>query len=211
MVDLPGTDLFRSHVMNRSNDAAFLSQVRLVRQASQAEIHHFHFIGPRQNHDVFRLDIAVDDRCAVSRGQRFGDLRAIMRDFGNRQLGFREQFFAQIGAVYVFHGDRALAGVADDIVNGDDARMRQLGNGACLVQKTIAVVLPRRQVRRQHFPGHSAAQLRILGQIDHAHAAFAQFSNNAVSLRFLLARRRDFSGIHHADRRRGRSARADGG
>ena len=77
------------------------------------------------------------------------------------------------------HGDHRLAVVLGDFVNGADVRMIQSGSGARFAAKTFERVGIARDFGGKEFQRDKSAEVRILGFINHAHPAAAEFFDDA--------------------------------
>ena len=73
-----------------------------------------------------------------------------------------------------FHHQEMLPLVLLDGVNGADVRMIQRGRGTCLTLKALNQLAVLSHFRRQEFHGHMPSEPRVLGLVDHTHAAAAQ-------------------------------------
>ena len=121
----------------------------------------------------------MDDALGMRRVQRIGDLD------GQRQQ--RVQFHGTPGdhvlqghAIQILHGDKRLAVLLANVVNGADVGMVQRGS-----RLRLALEAAERLRILGHFIGQKlerdeAVQPRVLGLIDHTHAAAAQLVDNAV-------------------------------
>ena len=69
LVDCPDHRLLGRHVERRSDDESRLREVGIVDQAGQAEVGDLYPTRPILQHDVARLDVAVDEPCRVRSGQ----------------------------------------------------------------------------------------------------------------------------------------------
>ena len=69
---------------------------------------------------------------------------------------------------------------ASYVVNRDDVRVFEAGNGASLGKIEFGVFWASDQIRVRHFDGHGAAKLVIMGQIDQPESAFAQQLDDPV-------------------------------
>ena len=70
---------------------------------------------------------------------------------------------------------------AADVVDGDDVRVVEVGDGAGLGQVGFGVVGPGDQMGVRHLDRHGALQLVVVGQVDEAEAALAQQPLDAVA------------------------------
>ena len=83
-------------------------------------------------------------------------------------------------ALEQFHGDERAAFEFADIVNGADVGMIQRRGGAGFAAESLDGLGVLGNVVGKKFEGHVAAEARVLGFVDHAHATAAQFFQDAV-------------------------------
>src|SRR5262249_48037959 len=72
-----------------------------------------------------------------------------------------------------------------DVVDGTEVRMVNGGGQAGLALEALQDWCPRASRKVRHLEGHLAAQPRILGQVDGAHAASAEFLEDAIAAELL--------------------------
>ncbi len=128
------------------------------------------------------------------------------------------ELLRQRAAADIFQHEIRLARVNADFVNLHDIRMHELGDCGGFRLKTAFLVFVGIRTGLDHFHGHHARQLQVLRQTHHAHAAFAEDSQDLKAgdvVRQLLLRgrarvihRRRFG--RRIDRRRGLKLRQQG-
>ena len=130
--------LLRRHVGGRSDDLAVERHRYLARLAfRQTEIHQMRF--PRRvDHDVTRLQIAMDDACFVRVVQRLGDLHTQEGRFVRAQTRFREHFIKRLSLDEIANNIRSLV-VRSHFSHVDDVRMPKLGRRTRLLQESFRV------------------------------------------------------------------------
>ncbi len=70
-------DLLRRHIRRRAHDSIDGSDLRTVeRRQGQTEVSDLHPLDAVFQHDIARLDVAVDDSLTMGRRQAVGDLGA---------------------------------------------------------------------------------------------------------------------------------------
>ena len=123
---------------------------------------------PRE-HDVARLQIAVNDAVTVCSVERLGDLGGDGQGPLERQRAAR-QFGRERLAIEQLHHQERHAVLLADVEQGADVRMIDPGDGASLTPE--ALELPRTRARRRsdRLDRHESIQSRILRAIDFAHA-----------------------------------------
>ena len=124
------------------------------------------------------LDVAMDDafgvRCVerVSNfdGQRHGGVY-LHRAAGNAML--------QRQPIQKFHGDERASAFFANFVDGANIGMIQGGSRFGFALETIEGLRIVGYVVGQELQGHETAELHILGFVDHAHPATAEFFDDA--------------------------------
>ena len=129
--------------------------------------------------DVLGLQVAVDDAAAVRRGQAAGDLLRVRQGLAQRQRAAAERA-AQRLAVEQLGDDVGPPVGGADVVDRDDVRVVERGGGARFQLEAVEALRIGREARRQHLDGDVAAEARIAGPIDLAHAAGAEQRDDLV-------------------------------
>jgi hypothetical protein len=130
-VDRLGLDLLGREVLGGAEERALLGQVGRLGRLGDAEVAHLHppVLGQQ---DVGRLDVPVDQARGVGHRQR---PRHLGGDVGGHPRVDRAvvEPLAQGLAPHQLHDDRLDAVVAARVVDVDDRRVRELGDGDRLV------------------------------------------------------------------------------
>ena len=183
-VDFLSFELFRGHVLDRTEDRSLLGQARLggrrrippgVYEAElgpellrEPEVQKLH---PRPGqHDVGRLQVSMHDPLPVGLVERVGDLDAEAQDLLERERALsdsvREHF-----ALQVLHDEIVGTGLAANIVERADVRMRKLRDGLRFTLEALAHVGRSGEVVGKDFDGDRAVEPSIPRPVDFAHAA----------------------------------------
>ena len=83
-------------------------------------------------------------------------------------------------ALQKFHHDEVELLVIPNVVNRADVGVIQRGRGAGLTLKPFSGLRVLGEIIRQELHRNSASQPKILGLVDHSHAAATQLAQNAV-------------------------------
>ena len=83
-------------------------------------------------------------------------------------------------ALEQLHGDERPPSCFADVVNRADVRMIQRGSSARFAPESLDCLRILGNVFGQKFQGDVAAEARVLGLVDHAHAAAAKFFEDGV-------------------------------
>ncbi len=149
--------------------------------ARDPEVHDLH-LPARQQHDVARLDVAVDDAPLVRVAEAVGHLlRDIDRfDDGDRTL---QHLGAELDSLEKLHRHVGEIALLAEIVDGDDMGMGELAGGPGFEEKPLVELLaPFHLVRKNDgLQRHGAVESRVLGSIDDPHGAAAQLAEDLVA------------------------------
>ena len=132
-------------------------------------------------HDVRRLQVAMEDAPLVRRGQPGAELPRDLERLVLGQPADAAQQRRQVLAVHVLHREEQLAVDLADVVDAADVRVRHLPRGAHLV---VELREPRRIVRerrRQELQRDRLAEPQVVGAIDLAHAAAPEQADDAIA------------------------------
>mmetsp|Transcript_5365 Transcript_5365/g.20383 ORF Transcript_5365/g.20383 Transcript_5365/m.20383 type:complete len:217 (-) Transcript_5365:476-1126(-) len=160
--------------------------------AGDAEVGH---LEPAIGHhdDVGGLDIAVPDAVVVRMAEGVEQLAHDARDVGVGEPDLGAQVAGQRAALDILHRDVGDVLVAAEVIDRDDAGVRQPAGRLGLVAKargrrTGAVVIGV-QVLADGLERHRALDVGVEALVDHAHGALAQHRGDAVfaELRGMLA------------------------
>ena len=184
-VDRSSVDLLRRHVGRRAHDGAWNGCERPRRairlfDARQAEIEDLQPPGGGA-HDVFRLEIPVDDAGGMRRRERFCEFQCRARDIGGGRSCARLDLVAQRAAVDELRGDVERAVDFLERVHGADTWMRQPRGRARFPSQPLALPWIAEQMGSQDFQRHLAAQPRVRREIDATHAATSELANDRVT------------------------------
>ena len=137
-----------------------------------AEVQNLDLPGGRE-HDIFGLDVAVDQAAFIGRGQSFGALARDAEKF--LELHGAGQSLTQSFPVHVLHEEKDFIAGLDHVVHGGNLGLVAHANCALsLLDQAPAVDSIVTQGRRKSFEGDRALQAGILGAIDFAHAAHTE-------------------------------------
>jgi uncharacterized protein (TIGR03067 family) len=139
----------------------------------QPEIRH-KWLAALVKQDVAGLDVSMHNFLLVGMVQRLGHRRYQFHDFVQRQTGLLEPG-EKVGSVDVLRDDEArkLLGTAD-IVNGNNVRMIEVGDGASLGEIGFGIAGLGDQPGVRHLDGNKTLQLPIVSQVNEAEAALAK-------------------------------------
>jgi hypothetical protein len=175
--------LLRGHVVRRAEELARRRQIR-GGDLGDAEVRDLH-LAVGGDHDVRRLDVAVDDPFPVGVVERLGDLPNDVGDLIGRELAPVDHETLERLSLDVLHGDErhATVLVLADVVDRDDVRVRENPRRLGLAHEALAE-LPRLRVvfvdrpRANRLDRDEPSDGRVLGEIDDAHRALAELAQN---------------------------------
>ena len=176
MIERFALDLLGTHVQRRAHRHADLSELDAAFQlqhASEAEIGHFD-LARSGDHDVFGLDVAMDDALIGSFGQGCRSLA----DHEQRQLQIKcpvaGQVLSQVQSLDVFLGDEMDVVDAGHFVDLDDVGVNQGGGCLGLTTKPLDVGRVGGQIAFEHLEGHLPTERLLFGQVDLGHCTAAE-------------------------------------
>jgi hypothetical protein len=181
----PAEDLLRARVLGRQRPAGLACQRGFlghagVQQLGDAEVQQLHVPGVGDQ-DVRRLEVAVDDELRVGVRHRARDLQEQAQPLGQRQAAL-EAVGIDAPAVDMFQRQPRLAvGRDPGFVQARDVRVLQRGQDLALARQSLGQAgAPPGAVRQLERHLAALQQVGPLGQPDAAHAAAAQFPDQAV-------------------------------
>ncbi len=175
MVDLEGSlHLLGRHVVRRAHHLRGSREGRRrphPGQFGQAEVRDLDLPVVIEQ-DVAGLDVAVHDALFVGVLQRRADL-ADDRERLARGQGARVDHAPQVRALDQLHGDVPQVSCAPEIVDGDDAGVREAGHGLGLTLEALCEAPVAVGRGRQDLDGDDALEALLARAVDGAHAAAA--------------------------------------
>jgi len=157
-----------------------MGQPGLAGELGDAEIEDLDLAVPG-DHQVGRLDIAVDDALGMGTGEPGRDLYRIVDGLFDLQ-GAALDFLLEGLALVAGHGDEdatlPLPGLTD-FVDGADIRMIEGGGGPGLVQEAPAVVLAV-EMGGEELEGGKPAQPEVTSLVDDTHPATPELLEDVV-------------------------------
>ena len=143
-----------------------MAALRVPRQAEVEDL----YPAVLGEHDVFRLQVAVDDSGGVGGGEAVGNLRRDVEQLAGRN-GLAGEQGTERFALDEFADDVLLAGLDAKVVDGDDVGVVERGDGAGLALEAAAVIGAGGACPREDLDGDVAIEPGVAGAVDLAHAA----------------------------------------
>ena len=138
-------------------------------------------LGDRGDQDVAGLDVTVDETEHVRRVERIADLHEEAQDARGRQRALLGEELLQVAAGDVAHGDEQVPIRLAGLVDGHDVGVVQGRREPGLADEPLLELLVLRERGGQQLQGNLAAEARVLGAVDHGHAATADHRLDAVA------------------------------
>ena len=150
----------------------------------------------RAQHDVARLQIAMQDARFVNGAEHSGNLRTVVQRFGRRQTAFHAP--AQITAREILHGQVGVIIGNAELVKAHDIRVTDALGNFIFLQKTFKRLIDAGIItlRGRDLEHHQQLGLFALGDIELRHRAARQQPcapvawNERIAKAMRLARRR---------------------
>ena len=130
-------------------------------------------------HDVARLQIAVDDARIVRDRQTVGDLAGDLDHARGLQPLPLDRAVERLPGDELHDDERPAVQVAD-VVDGDDVRVVEQGRQPRLARQALGRDAVRRQLVGDELDGDEPAQARIARLIDLSHAAGSEGADDLV-------------------------------
>ncbi len=131
----------------------------------------------RVDHDVFTLDVAMDDSLPVCFVKGFSNLQRVRQgvlDLLDRNLVF------QRGAIDEFHNDKLLVVFFLDVVDRADIRMIQRRSGFCFLEEPRLFRFVGSKMMGEKLHRNEPIQFRILSLVNDTHAPLTQLFENLI-------------------------------
>ena len=153
----------------------------------EPEVHDHHATGAGE-HDVLRLDVAVDETGLVDRLETGQELRGdVLRLFQLERAALLEHV-EQRRPVDVLHRHQLAAVDLDQVEDPADVGRDHLAGGADLLPQQLEPALGFEEILTQRLERHLDPQLEVEGVPHLAHAAAAEHLEDLVTLAEHLAR-----------------------
>ena len=130
-------------------------------------------------HDVARLQIAVDDARIVRDGQAVGDLAGDLDHARGLQPLPLDRAVERLTGDELHDDERPAVQLAD-VVDGDDIRVVEQGRQPGLTREALGRDVVRRQLVRHELDRDEPAQPRIARLVDLSHAAGPEGADDLV-------------------------------
>ena len=171
--------LFRRNIVGGSQNGGGLRKAGVAR-TSDAEVHYLD-VAIGLDHDVLRLDVAVDNAAGMRHRKRLGNLRADFRGFALVDgATFLDGGF-KVGAAQEFHDDVVRLIVEAPVVDAHDVGALQLGRRGSFLAEALGERGVGRILGEHGFNGNRTPQYVVLCAVYLGHAA------KAHSLGYLVA------------------------
>ena len=144
----------------------------------QSEIEHFDD-SVRADHDVARLDVAMDDARRVGRRQRAGDGDGILQNVGHRQAATGDQLLERLAGHELHHHEVGSIRLVD-LVDGDDVGVVQRRRGFGLLNEALLAGFVFQLLGAEDLDADEAVEAQIPGLVDHTHPALAELGEYFV-------------------------------
>ena len=172
--------LLGGDVLRGADDHAILRDLLLVRGVGDAEIGDFH-LARSGDHDVGRLDVAVDHAVAVRHEQAARGLDQYRQQFRRGQRATVAVDVGQRVAGHVLHDEEADAIVLVILEQRGDVGVRQIGGIVRFRPQTVQLGLDVALIVAQRLDGDGTVELDVVAFPHLSHAALRQSAIQAVT------------------------------
>ena len=180
-VEAASAHLLRRQVLGRTHHHVVAGQVvTTVEALGDAEVGQQHS-SVRGHQDVAGLDVAVDEAGPVGGVEGGGDTRADVDRQFRAEAGLDVEQLTQALAVDELHHDGLTATLGEDIVDGDDVRMRESSDGDGLATESLGDDRVGRQARFEPLQGDATVEREVGSQPHFGHAALRQPALQSVA------------------------------
>ena len=154
----------------------------LAGRLGQAEVEHLdrRLVPLAGEHQVARLDVAVDEPFLVGVLEPEGRLVDEVAGVSHRQRPLGLDHLGQVETFDVLHREDDALAQPDGGVRRDDVRVAELGDGPDLAEEAFEHPGAFHDLPPHHLEHLVAAHQLVVGQVDHAHAAPAEFPLDLV-------------------------------
>ena len=173
--------LLGAHVVRGAEDLAGAGDGGILRDASDAEVHHERAARGALDHDVVGLHVAVDDALRMRVGESPADVAQDLSELRRRHRPASSDAVAERLAVDERHDEEHDV---VDVVHGkdrNDVRVRQFGGGARFVQEALLERGLTGQMRLENLERHRPLECDVLREVHDSHAAAAELPLQRVA------------------------------
>ena len=172
-----------SSALTRPARPLLVGDAALGQHLGQAPVHDLH-LAERPDHDVGRLQVAVDHALGVGVRQRLATCKAIAQEARpvRRRVGALGQQRRQGLALDQLHGEEGPVAEAADVVDGHDAGVLQLPADLRLLEEPPRHLGPVGVLLQQHLDRQVAAQVHVAAAQHRAHAAAGDLAEELVAV-----------------------------
>ena len=180
MVDRQAADLLGRHVVEAADERAGVGDAG-VGQLGDAEVEDLQASAPLLDHQVGRLDVAVDDVEGVGVGEAVAQLLEQPQLAGERGRLPAPDPHRQRLAVDVFHGDERLAVLLADVEDADDVLVLEHAGRVRFLHEAAPDLVVVDAFLEQLDGDRATADLGVAGTQERAHPARSDRAEDLVA------------------------------
>ncbi len=170
--------LLGAHVRRRPGKLRPLADVLFPQ--SQTEVNEVG-IAIRVDEDISRLHVPVHKPIAVGIVQRVGHDRHNFDGPIQAEGGFSELLCEVSPFDKPRDNEKGMLGCAADVINRDDVRMLEIGDGASFGKIGVDILGSGDPLRMRHLNGHGSTQLLVTRKVDETKASLAEKLLNSIA------------------------------
>jgi len=168
-------EMFR-HVESGGGDV--FGSFGIAEDFGEAEVEHLCYASA-SNKDIAGFDVAMDDAFGVSGVEGVSDFNG-QRQQSLHGHGTTGDLVLQRHALKELHGDEGVAVLLANVVDGANVGMIEGRGSLGFAPKASESMRIASDIGREEFQGDAAVEADVLGLIDHAHSAAAEFFEDEV-------------------------------
>ena len=130
-------------------------------------------------HDVARLQVAMNNSCPMRFVERIADLHGILERLRDRQAVLFQPRVERL-TLEVLHHQEVGPVLMADVVHRADVRMAQGGDGSRFAIKPVPELLVGGQLCRENLDRHRAIETCVASLVDFAHPAGTERRENLI-------------------------------
>src|SRR5690606_13255828 len=174
-----------------------LSRLYIGECLRDTEVRHFDRV-IAGDEDILRLYVGMYQTCAMRKSNPSTDLHGKIERPFDRKRPLRLDDFLEVLSFDEFHHNVVRGSITTHVMHGDDVRMRQIGDTACLISETREKRRIAGQAWTQNLHRDSTPKRLIGCFVYHRHAAGTLLGDQSITVvEYGFVSHRNLSRTHH--------------